>query len=87
MGQKNKITRRHCRQRGAHSQRRRMTMTIRRNLPPAAAIHIQPLLVGISLGSPATKRFLRRVGTKFERASTALTSRSVYHLNGEARQG
>ncbi len=44
-------------------------------------------VVGISLGIPATMRFRRRVGTKFERASVPLAPRSIYHLSGEARHG
>ncbi len=42
-------------------------------------------VIGISLGEPATMRFRRRVGSKFERASAALSPRSIYHLSGEAR--
>lgn len=44
-------------------------------------------VVGISLGAPATMRFRRRVGTKFERATAPLAPRSVYHLSGEVRHG
>jgi len=42
-------------------------------------------VVGISLGNPATLRLRRRVGDKFQRASAALTPRSIYHLAGEVR--
>lgn len=42
-------------------------------------------IIGISLGEPATIRFRRRLGSKFERASAPLASRSIYHLSGEAR--
>jgi alkylated DNA repair dioxygenase AlkB len=42
-------------------------------------------VVGISLGAPATMRFRRRVGTKFERATAPLAPRSIYHLSGEVR--
>lgn len=44
-------------------------------------------VVGISLGVPATMRFRRRTGAKFERASAPLAPRSIYHLSGEARHG
>jgi alkylated DNA repair dioxygenase AlkB len=44
-------------------------------------------VIGISLGEPATMRFRRRTGTKFERASAPLAARSIYHLCGEARHG
>lgn len=43
-------------------------------------------VVGVSLGEPATMRFRRRVGEKFERATAPLAPRSIYHLSGEARQ-
>jgi alkylated DNA repair dioxygenase AlkB len=42
-------------------------------------------VVGVSLGTPATMRFRRRAGAKFERASAPLAPRSIYHLSGEAR--
>ncbi|MEG3175070.1 alpha-ketoglutarate-dependent dioxygenase AlkB [Sphingomonas sp. RB3P16] len=42
-------------------------------------------VVGISLGAPATMRFRRRVGERFERATAPLTPRGAYHLSGEAR--
>lgn len=42
-------------------------------------------VVGISLGAPATMRFRRRAGPKFERATAKLAPRSIYHLSGEAR--
>jgi len=41
-------------------------------------------VVGLSLGAPATMRFLRRVGTRFERVGVPLPPRG-YHLTGEAR--
>ncbi|WP_244501532.1 alpha-ketoglutarate-dependent dioxygenase AlkB [Sphingomonas gellani] len=44
-------------------------------------------VVGISLGAPATMRFRRRIGPKFERASAVLEPRAAYHLSGEARHG
>jgi len=44
-------------------------------------------VVGISLGAPATMRFRRRQGAKFERRSAELLPRSVYHLCGEIRHG
>ncbi len=44
-------------------------------------------VVGISLATPATMRFRRRVGAKFERASAPLARRSIYHLSGEVRHG
>ena len=43
-------------------------------------------VIGISLGSPATMRFRRRHGQKFERASMPLEPRAIYHLCGEARR-
>lgn len=42
-------------------------------------------VVGISLGVPATLRFRRRCGGRFERLSIPLAPRSVYHLSGELR--
>lgn len=42
-------------------------------------------VVGVSLGAPATMRFRRRNGTKFDRASTLLEPRSAYKLSGEVR--
>ena len=42
-------------------------------------------VVGLSLGAPATMRFRRRVGTRFERISVPLPPRGAYHLSGEAR--
>jgi alkylated DNA repair protein (DNA oxidative demethylase) len=42
-------------------------------------------VVGISLGAPATMRFRRRQSGGFDRASTELWPRSIYHLSGEAR--
>lgn len=42
-------------------------------------------VVGLSLGAPATMRFRRRRGGKFERATMPLAPRGAYHLSGEAR--
>ena len=42
-------------------------------------------VVGISLGAPATLRFRRRIGDRFERATALLTPRGAYHLSGVAR--
>jgi len=42
-------------------------------------------VVGISLGAPATLRFRRRSGDRFERATAPLTPRGAYHLSGPAR--
>jgi alkylated DNA repair dioxygenase AlkB len=42
-------------------------------------------VVGISLNTPATLRFRRRVGTGFERAKLEVLPRSAYLLSGEAR--
>lgn len=42
-------------------------------------------VVGISLGSPATLRFRRRAGDRFERANLELAPRSAYLLAGESR--
>lgn len=42
-------------------------------------------VVGVSLGAPATMRFRRRHGERFERAMVPLTPRGAYHLSGEAR--
>ncbi len=44
-------------------------------------------VVGVSLGNPATMRFRRRAGTRFQRTSALLEPRSAYHLSGEARHG
>lgn len=44
-------------------------------------------VIGVSLGSPATMRFRRRAGARFERAAAPLEPRSVYHLSGAARHG
>lgn len=44
-------------------------------------------VVGISLGAPATMRFRRRQGTRFERVNVPLPPRGAYHLSGEARHG
>ena len=42
-------------------------------------------VIGISLGEPATMRFRRRVGMRFERTSAPLAPRAIYHMSGEAR--
>lgn len=42
-------------------------------------------VIGLSLGAPATMRFRRRTGAKFERRSVELAPRSIYHLSGEIR--
>ena len=42
-------------------------------------------VVGISLGEPATMRFRKRRGDRFERVNVPLAPRGVYHLAGEAR--
>ncbi|MEA1672828.1 alpha-ketoglutarate-dependent dioxygenase AlkB [Nitrospirillum sp. BR 11163] len=42
-------------------------------------------VIGVSLGSAATMRFRRRVGSRFDRATILLPPRSVYHLDGEVR--
>lgn len=42
-------------------------------------------VVGISLGAPATMRFRRRRGERFERRNALLTPRGAYQLTGEAR--
>lgn len=42
-------------------------------------------VVGISLGAPATMRFRQRREAGFSRATAPLSSRSIYHLSGEAR--
>lgn len=44
-------------------------------------------IVGISLGAPATMRFCRRQGPRFERVNVPLPPRGAYHLSGEARHG
>jgi alkylated DNA repair protein (DNA oxidative demethylase) len=42
-------------------------------------------VVGLSLGAPATMRFRRRRGGRFERKNVPLEPRGAYHLRGEAR--
>lgn len=42
-------------------------------------------VIGLSLGSPATMRFRRRMGERFARMSAPLSPRSIYHLSGEVR--
>ncbi|HEY6047561.1 MAG TPA: alpha-ketoglutarate-dependent dioxygenase AlkB [Sphingomicrobium sp.] len=42
-------------------------------------------VVGVSLGTPATLRFRRRVGSSFKRAALEVLPRSAYLLSGEAR--
>lgn len=44
-------------------------------------------VIGISLGNPATMRFRRRAGARFERVTAPLEPGSIYHLRGEARHG
>lgn len=43
-------------------------------------------VIGILLGASATMRFRRRTAAGFERAKAELAPRSIYHLEGEARQ-
>jgi alkylated DNA repair dioxygenase AlkB len=42
-------------------------------------------VIGVSLGAPAAMRFRRRTVDGFERFSAELAPRSIYHLDGEAR--
>jgi len=42
-------------------------------------------VVGISLGAPTAMRFRRRTEKGFERRSADVLPRSVYHMDGEAR--
>jgi alkylated DNA repair dioxygenase AlkB len=42
-------------------------------------------VVGISLGTPATLRFRRRIGSGYRRANLEAMPRSAYSLSGEAR--
>ena len=42
-------------------------------------------VIGISLGAEAAMRFRRRVAGGFERGTAALAPRSIYHMDGEAR--
>ncbi|WP_137788067.1 alpha-ketoglutarate-dependent dioxygenase AlkB [Sphingomonas sp. 3P27F8] len=42
-------------------------------------------VLGLSLGAPATMRFRRRDGDRWQRASLPLEPRAAYHLSGEAR--
>lgn len=42
-------------------------------------------VVGISLGEPASMRFRRRVGDRFERVAIPLPPRGIYHLHDAAR--
>lgn len=42
-------------------------------------------VIGLSLGAPATMRFRRRVGSRFDRVGAPLPPRGAYHLSGEAR--
>ena len=44
-------------------------------------------VVGISLGAPATLRFRRRIGDRFERFEWPLSPCGIYHLTGEVRHG
>jgi len=43
-------------------------------------------VVGVSLGTPATLRFRRRIPTGFHRTKLEVLPRSAYLLSGEARQ-
>ncbi len=42
-------------------------------------------VVGVSLGAPATMRFRRRRGERFERLNVHLDPRGAYHLSGASR--
>ncbi|KQX18644.1 2OG-Fe(II) oxygenase [Sphingomonas sp. Root50] len=42
-------------------------------------------VIGISLGAPAALRFRRRRAGRFARIAAPLSPRSIYHLDGEAR--
>ena len=42
-------------------------------------------VIGLSLGTPATMRFRRRTEGGFDRRSVDLAPRSIYHMDGEAR--
>ncbi len=42
-------------------------------------------VIGVSLGAPASMRFRRRGGNGFDRATTCLDPRSIYHMHGEVR--
>jgi DNA oxidative demethylase len=42
-------------------------------------------VIGISLGTPATMRFRRKMGDGYKRATKLLPPRSIYHLAGEVR--
>ena len=44
-------------------------------------------VIGLSLGAPATMRFRRRAGARFERVSAPLAPRSLYRLTGDVRHG
>jgi alkylated DNA repair dioxygenase AlkB len=44
-------------------------------------------VIGISLGAPATMRFRRRREGGFARATADLAPRSIYHMQGEVRDG
>jgi len=43
-------------------------------------------VIGISLGSPCTFRFRRKVGERWQRVSLTAEPRSIYLLRGEARE-
>jgi alkylated DNA repair dioxygenase AlkB len=43
------------------------------------------VVIGVSLGAPATMRFRRRTDRGFDRAAILLPPRSIYHLDGEVR--
>jgi alkylated DNA repair protein (DNA oxidative demethylase) len=42
-------------------------------------------VIGISLGAPAAMRFRRQRGDRWERATSPLEPRGIYHLSGEVR--
>jgi alkylated DNA repair protein (DNA oxidative demethylase) len=43
------------------------------------------IIVGVSLGAPATMRFRRRQPDGFDRIAVDLPPRSIYHMTGEVR--
>jgi len=45
------------------------------------------VIVGLSLGAPATMRFRKPLGKAWERVSHVVQPRSIYILAGEARRG
>jgi alkylated DNA repair protein (DNA oxidative demethylase) len=42
-------------------------------------------VIGLSLGAPATMRFRRRRGDRFDRVNVSLDPRGAYHLSGASR--